>query len=166
MSLLYVCVCARLYVCPCVCQTWYPRAPEGKEYLMLIWGNLCWVCIITFIVTPRLIRLDRGGSDERSQHVFSLRSDALNDLKLRIQWYVCIFVSTDQKKISCSINFSNKLHCPTNSFDQPINAYRPLSFESDKCTNYTEVFFYVLLCRSGMNAVPCSIGSCSAQLNA
>lgn len=87
---------------------------------MLIWGNLCWVCIITFIVTPRLIRLDRGGSEERSQHMFSLRSDALNDLKLRIQWYVYIFVSTDEKKISCSINFS------TNSTVRPIVLINPL----------------------------------------
>ena len=50
-------------------------------------------------------------------------------------------------------------------FDQLINAYRTC-ISSLTSVLTTEVYFYVLLCRSGTNAVSCCIGSWSAQLNA
>ena len=34
------------------------RALDKREYLVIVWGNFCQVCMKTYVVTPHLNRLD------------------------------------------------------------------------------------------------------------
>ena len=34
------------------------RAPDKREYWVIIWGNFLYFCIKTYVVTPHLNRLD------------------------------------------------------------------------------------------------------------